>query len=1441
MRRTRRLLSLLLVIALIIPGFVFGENFDSNISVQELVTEKEAIVEKSVERFTKEYEDYKVEENLEEFFKDDEEVRVIVELKSDPAIVRATASNIRYENMSKSKIKSIEKSINIEQDTVKRNILSSNVDMQFINSFNTAFNGFSGKVKFEDIKTIESLPKVNKVYISNEYNKPEIKPDMETSNDMIGALPTWDIGYKGEKTVIAIIDTGIDPSHRDMVISEGIETKISKEDLADKDVLGKYHTKKVPYGYNYYDLNNQILDLGPDASMHGMHVAGTAGANGDLENGGIKGVAPEAQLLAMKVFSNDPIYATTFSDIYLVAIDEAIKLEADVLNMSLGSTASFYVEDSAEDKAITNAVNNGIVASVSAGNSAEIADGFGYPWKENPDIGVVGAPGLNPDTIQVASIENTHKKVNALAYTVDGVEKKVPMTIAGNINPSEVLPGPQEVVNGVDGSPKHLTDVEGKVVIVVRGGETPNFTDKIQNVQNAGGAGIIVRNHETGGEDLINMATPAVHTIPSVFIGYNAGLEIIGLDEMVVTFTDELMTVPNAEAGEMSSFTSWGLTPSLEFKPELTAPGGQIYSTLNNDKYGMMSGTSMAAPHVAGGAALVMEYIKEHQIYGNLGLDKQTRLAKTLLMNTASIISGESSPLYEGDFVYSPRRQGAGLMDLYAAVSTPVRVMDAGTDEGKVELKDFQETSFTMNLKAVNDTDTDATYNVSVSTYGDDNYYHLNTLSTREMEVEIEKPETITVPANGEVTFDVTVDISTDPEMYWNMFVEGFIVLEDGNDENPELSVPYVGFYGDWGEPKIIDGMRFIDPEDDSFFKASGMLYWDMMGSGYFYTDPVVYMSPGTFEGTILGTGNVMPYLSFLRNAEWVDYNILDSDGNLMRTILKQQYVRKNYVDGGRYQPVRMVPAAEWYGKVNGEILEDGNYFYEIASKIAYDSAEVQSKRIPIMIDTIAPEMVNFTIDKNTNVLGWDVIEEGSGIDRFLFTINGEDLEEPLLGEEGKEHYEFDLSPYLEYGTTDYEIEITAVDKALNMRGYEINLELENDSDMDAPIYLYSPDLLVTYDVSQVLFEGYVTNLDNLDKVLINDVEADIEFFENINLPSPSDPTEIIYSGPAYKFTKELTLEDGYHAAHVLAISEDGKTSSITRRFYVDTTAPELNISVLEIDKVNKTAELEIHMMDNLDHLSLYLGDSQIFVHDYPLVEIEPADETINYTVNLKDGENIFVFTLVDGVGHETVERVTINLEDEGEPGEPTDPEITNAQPSTDVEISTGESVVISFNAPTGGTGYYKLLIPLGTNSNVTNANNGTLMEEKSPGYYEATWTPGQNVVVSGLQVELKYIAEDGTEIIEIAEGKITVKASMDSMPGNSVIIGDQAFDMDYLNNSGYAQKMLINWVNAGNQVFIKLNANTIVNEDGARVGIEALADRISHYDVTGNIKIFEK
>src|SRR5699024_5181924 len=134
-------------------------------------------------------------------------------------------------------------------------------------------------------------------------------------------------------------------SHRDMVLSETTEAAHSQgsieETIKGEDLPGQFYTEKVPYGYNYMDKNNKILDNAKGASMHGMHVAGTVAANGDEDNGGIMGIAPEAQLYALKVFGNDPEMPSTYGDVYIKAIDDAIKLGVDALNMSLGSTAGF--------------------------------------------------------------------------------------------------------------------------------------------------------------------------------------------------------------------------------------------------------------------------------------------------------------------------------------------------------------------------------------------------------------------------------------------------------------------------------------------------------------------------------------------------------------------------------------------------------------------------------------------------------------------------------------------------------------------------------------------------------------------------------------------------------------------------------------------------------------------------------------------------------------------------------------------------------------------------------------------------------------------------------------------------------------------------------------------------------------------------------------------
>ena len=165
--------------------------FSGALVPKQALADTNPLVEELKAKYEESLTSRKLSDTLDGFFDAQEEVRIIVELESKPGIVIASSRNISYEQLSAGEKSQISTNLLAEQQTVKNIIQSKSINMEYKNSFTVAMNGFSGIVKFNEIEIIERIPNVKKVYLANEYEKPETKIDMVTSGDMVTASETW--------------------------------------------------------------------------------------------------------------------------------------------------------------------------------------------------------------------------------------------------------------------------------------------------------------------------------------------------------------------------------------------------------------------------------------------------------------------------------------------------------------------------------------------------------------------------------------------------------------------------------------------------------------------------------------------------------------------------------------------------------------------------------------------------------------------------------------------------------------------------------------------------------------------------------------------------------------------------------------------------------------------------------------------------------------------------------------------------------------------------------------------------------------------------------------------------------------------------------------------------------------------------------------------------
>ncbi len=885
--------------------------------------------------------------------------------------------------------------------------------------YTTLLNGFSATVTYGQYKAIRKLDCVQSAFISPTF---ELLPDTANSNRMIGGGIYNTTGFTGEGMLVAILDTGVDMGHEifktapksPSLTQEKLRTLLETYDFQVESIIkgisvsNLYYSAKIPFQFDYGDKDK---DGNPgEKGSHGTHVASTAAGNVGV-NDAVMGVAPQAQIINMNVFKSTG--GASYADI-LAALEDCILLGVDVANLSLGSDCG-YIDYDSED-AFTKSLldvfertgESGVSLAVAAGNAYNAAYGDAFGGKalaSNPDYGLVSEPSTYGESLSVAAVSNGMVKGpyvtvggKNLAYqdsaTISEDENAKPfrsLSARGSIE-YVVVPnyGAEEDYAGLD--------LTGKIALVQRGGGM-YYEQKERNAANAGAIGMLVYNNVPG---MLYMSITD-WKIPCAFISQAAG-EYMKQQEaktLSVASADALVESPTYG---MADFSSWGATPELTLKPEITAPGAGIYAAVPGG-YESMDGTSMASPHAAGGMAIVQQALKARD--NSMTGAQRKHMTDTLLMSTAHVI-------YDDNGVpYSPRKQGAGLMSINDAVNTRGYLSVEGMERPKLELKDdpAMKGVYTMTFTVHNTGSDTLYYDVTPLVLTDTTEAYVNGSGQEFSTISGSSrllPHTFTTNCeNNRVsvapgkTADVTVTVTVTDEgrkmlaQFPNgSYVEGFVTLTqvaaDGSalTDPIDLGLPFLAFYGDWTKAPIMDSTDYWETLDGSasqaqaymntaFSSSSENTVDTYLGDNNYTTVPYLAdrnaISPNNddFMDSLTGI-----YTGLLRNTKSLKYTITGANGQVYYS-KDCEYVGKSIYS---YDYYRIVPAGvdaeydgiePWYGtdSHNAKLPNNTKATVTIEATLPYGDGvgtnQKHSWSFPITIDTEEPHADNLKVTES--------------------------------------------------------------------------------------------------------------------------------------------------------------------------------------------------------------------------------------------------------------------------------------------------------------------------------------------------------------------------------------------------------------------------------------------------------------------------------------------
>lgn len=817
--------------------------------------------------------------------------------------------------------------------------------IEITREYRHAFNGVAMTLPGNQIESLLKSGVVKHIYKDNTVKldttemelptdavQPEDAPSTDTTIPLNGIYDLHAAGITGRGIKVGVLDTGIDYNHPDLTdaykgyrAEEGVDpksidpTSVKGWDEVDNDA--------DPMETTYADWQASEMDENQGDSTyytsHGTHVSGTiAGrAKNTDTDAPVLGVAPEADLYVYRVLGP---YGSGDESGIMAGIDKAVADGMDVINLSLGVMVNDPLIP--ESVAINNATLLGVTCAVAAGNAG-------------PDERTMSAPGTSPLAITVGASDFA-MKIATMTGSVTDASNSVPLTdlkiMSYNYTPLDSLLSAEQPLELVDVGLADTADFEnkdltGKVAFIQRG--TLSLYDKIKHAAQAGAVAAIMSNNAAEGD--IPFVGDGSELIPTFSTTEAVGEALKAMVDPKITFSSIGST--ETEGGHLADFSGRGpVNGGDDIKPDVVGPGVNVYSSYPEyihspeagidytHAYARISGTSMATPHVAGIAALILQ---EHPEYTPFDV-------KAALMNTADDLDGN----------YSVYQVGAGEVDVTEAVNADVSIQVKNTarsldEEGLPiiidnptglinygivapiagqDMTDSKEMTITNRSAAAKTFTVSSEYDTGGEVSAVDNHVKLN----------VNGDDTVTVDAGASVTVNVNIDI---PVTAMKGRYEGYVHLINADNDEEHYQLPFA--------------IRVVDPGINNMYLYNPAFMSEYPAVAHPFQDGVKFMlftlnSPMTEIDTVITDKNGKPIGTFTPTPLDATDAPIDRELSLIVGEWMYPYIGK---------------AADRVASTKPVLMKEGSYSLRMLAKDA--QGRTFTKEQMFIIDNTRPEL----------------------------------------------------------------------------------------------------------------------------------------------------------------------------------------------------------------------------------------------------------------------------------------------------------------------------------------------------------------------------------------------------------------------------------------------------------------------------------------------------